>query len=218
MLIRMAVLTVAIAASAAAAPAPAKATFTPMTFEAQDGQKVAAEKGEFTVPENRNKPGSRNIAIRFVRFKSTAANPGPSHRLSGRRTGRFRDRRRDVDALSALHVIPRARRRDRLRPARDQRVGRRGFAVLRGVRDCTESTAGSGAKAARPWPRHAQMRRAADRGGSGPRRLQHARERRRSRGSPQSPRRGEARALGHQLRDAPGRGRCCAITRDPSSA
>lgn len=73
--IRKALLTVAIALlTGAASAAPAK--FTPMTFEANDGQKVAAEKGEFTVPENRGKPGSRNITIRFVRFRSTASKPG----------------------------------------------------------------------------------------------------------------------------------------------
>jgi pimeloyl-ACP methyl ester carboxylesterase len=72
MFIRTALLTVAIAAGASAAPAK----FTPMTFEGPNGQSVAAEKGEFTVPENRTKASSRNITIRFVRFKSTAARPG----------------------------------------------------------------------------------------------------------------------------------------------
>lgn len=72
MFIRTVLLTVAVAAGASAAPAK----FTPMTFKAQSGQSVEAEKGEFTVPENRTRPGSRNITIRFVRFKSTAARPG----------------------------------------------------------------------------------------------------------------------------------------------
>lgn len=72
MFIRTAFLTVAIAAGAIAAPAQ----FTPTTFEAQGGQRVDAEKGEFTVPENRTKPGSRTITIKFIRFKSTAAKPG----------------------------------------------------------------------------------------------------------------------------------------------
>ena len=72
MFIRTALLTVAIAAGVSAAPAK----FTPMTFQAQDGSKVEAEKGEFTVPENRSNPNSRTITIRFVRFKSTAAKPG----------------------------------------------------------------------------------------------------------------------------------------------
>jgi pimeloyl-ACP methyl ester carboxylesterase len=77
MFIRTALLTVAMTLGAAAAPAFAKATFTPMEFKPQSGQPVAAEKGEFTVPENRSKPGSRTITIRFVRFKSTASKPGP---------------------------------------------------------------------------------------------------------------------------------------------
>lgn len=72
MFIRTAILTVAIAAGAYAEPAK----FTPMKFEAQNGQTVDAERGEFTVPENRTKPGSRPITIKFVRFKSTAAKPG----------------------------------------------------------------------------------------------------------------------------------------------
>ncbi|HEY0157760.1 MAG TPA: alpha/beta hydrolase [Thermoanaerobaculia bacterium] len=50
--------------------------FQPHEFKAQDGTVVAAELGEFQVPENRTKPGSRLIPIRFVRFKSTAAKPG----------------------------------------------------------------------------------------------------------------------------------------------
>src|SRR5687768_12983858 len=54
----------------------APATFKPHEFKAQDGTVVQAELGEFQVPENRTKPGSRNITIRFVRFKSTAAKPG----------------------------------------------------------------------------------------------------------------------------------------------
>lgn len=72
MFIRTAFLTVAIAAGVSAAPAK----FTPITFEAEDGSRVEAEKGEFTVPENRSKPNSRTITIRFIRFRSTAAKPG----------------------------------------------------------------------------------------------------------------------------------------------
>lgn len=72
MFIRTALLTVAVTLGAAAAPAK----FTPMEFKPQSGQPVAAEKGEFTVPENRSKPGSRTIPIRFVRFKSTSPKPG----------------------------------------------------------------------------------------------------------------------------------------------
>jgi len=72
MFIRAALLTVAIAAGVSAAPAK----FTPMTFKSDGGQSVEAEKGEFTVPENRSNPNSRSITIRFIRFKSTAAKPG----------------------------------------------------------------------------------------------------------------------------------------------
>lgn len=41
-----------------------------------DGTTVAAEAGEFRVPENRSKPNSRMLTLRFVRFKSTSKTPG----------------------------------------------------------------------------------------------------------------------------------------------
>ncbi|HYH08434.1 MAG TPA: alpha/beta fold hydrolase [Thermoanaerobaculia bacterium] len=54
--------------------APAK--FEPYVFKAQDGQTLDAELGSFSVPENRTKPNSRQLTLRFVRFKSTSAKPG----------------------------------------------------------------------------------------------------------------------------------------------
>lgn len=48
----------------------------PFTFEANDGQKIAALRGTLMVPENRTKPDSRLIPINFIRFKSTSDNPG----------------------------------------------------------------------------------------------------------------------------------------------
>ena len=53
---------------------PAK--FTPHEYVSSDGTKVNAELGEINVPENRSKPGSRTITLRFVRFKSTSPKPG----------------------------------------------------------------------------------------------------------------------------------------------
>lgn len=47
----------------------------PYVFEAANGNKVEAERGFLTVPENRKNPKSRLIEITFVRFKSTSANP-----------------------------------------------------------------------------------------------------------------------------------------------
>ncbi len=41
------------------------------------GQKIDAESGWLTVPENRTNPSSRLIEIAFVRLKSAAQNPGP---------------------------------------------------------------------------------------------------------------------------------------------
>ncbi|NZA25558.1 alpha/beta fold hydrolase [Luteimonas sp. SJ-92] len=51
-------------------------TFEPYRFEAADGTVVAAERGEFWVPENRDDPESRRIKLAFVRFAST--NPEPA--------------------------------------------------------------------------------------------------------------------------------------------
>lgn len=55
----------------------ARARFEPYSFEAMDGTVVAAERGEFRVPENRSDPGSRAIKLAFVRFASTNPDPGP---------------------------------------------------------------------------------------------------------------------------------------------
>jgi len=49
----------------------------PYTFETSRGEKVPAEFGTLLVPENRSKPDSNLIELAFVRFKSTAKNPGP---------------------------------------------------------------------------------------------------------------------------------------------
>ena len=57
----------------------------PYVFEA-GGQKTDAELGRFSVPENRSVEGSRQIELKFVRFKSTAAKPGtPIVYLAGAR-------------------------------------------------------------------------------------------------------------------------------------
>lgn len=48
----------------------------PYVFENSKKEKVDAELGKLTVPENRNNPNSRFIELAFVRFKSTAPNPG----------------------------------------------------------------------------------------------------------------------------------------------
>ncbi|MCM3873414.1 MAG: alpha/beta hydrolase [Pyrinomonadaceae bacterium] len=48
---------------------------TPIVFEAARAQKVDAEFGELSVPENRQKADTRLIQIAFVRFKSTSKTP-----------------------------------------------------------------------------------------------------------------------------------------------
>jgi pimeloyl-ACP methyl ester carboxylesterase len=49
----------------------------PYVFENAAGQKTDAEFGTLLVPENRSNPQSNLIELAFVRFKSTATNPGP---------------------------------------------------------------------------------------------------------------------------------------------
>ena len=51
-------------------------TITPRVFESASGEKVEAEFGELTVPENRQRSSSRLIQLAFVRFKSTSPKPG----------------------------------------------------------------------------------------------------------------------------------------------
>ncbi|MGH9960399.1 MAG: hypothetical protein ACREBC_25295, partial [Pyrinomonadaceae bacterium] len=49
----------------------------PYVFEHGQNQKTDAELGILLVPENRSDPDSNLIELAFVRFKSTAKNPGP---------------------------------------------------------------------------------------------------------------------------------------------
>jgi pimeloyl-ACP methyl ester carboxylesterase len=49
----------------------------PYTFENDKGEKTPAEFGTLLVPEKRSDPQSNLIELAFVRFKSTAASPGP---------------------------------------------------------------------------------------------------------------------------------------------
>jgi pimeloyl-ACP methyl ester carboxylesterase len=61
--------------SAFAADAPSLRV-EPYAFRLADGSDLAAERGTFSVPEDRNDPGSRRIEIGFVRFRSTSPSPG----------------------------------------------------------------------------------------------------------------------------------------------
>ena len=69
--------TLALSGSAFAQAKTGELKLEPRVFESASGQKVDAEFGRLAVPENRSKPGSRLIQLAFVRFKSTATNPGP---------------------------------------------------------------------------------------------------------------------------------------------
>ena len=66
-------LTAPLAGTSCAAPADG---FSSYKFETVDGEKVRAELGTLTVPENRSKKDSRTIQLKFVRFKSTSETPG----------------------------------------------------------------------------------------------------------------------------------------------
>ena len=54
----------------------------PYTFENDKKEKVDAEFGTLFVPENRSDPESNLIELAFVRFKSTAKNPGRRSSIS----------------------------------------------------------------------------------------------------------------------------------------
>ncbi len=48
-----------------------------ISFEERGGQTVDAFEGSIMVPENRSKPDSRKIPLKYVRFPATTENPGP---------------------------------------------------------------------------------------------------------------------------------------------
>ena len=64
------------AAGAAAQRKAGDLTVKPHVFENERGEQVEAELGVLVVPENRRDPRSNLIELAFVRFKSTAKNPG----------------------------------------------------------------------------------------------------------------------------------------------
>jgi pimeloyl-ACP methyl ester carboxylesterase len=64
-------------ASLNAQPKAGTLKIKPYTFENDKKEKVDAEFGTLFVPENRSNPESNLIEVVFVRFKSTAKNPGP---------------------------------------------------------------------------------------------------------------------------------------------
>ena len=73
---RLLAATVAVATLYAVPVAAADLTWAPYAVRLADGTEMAAERGVFTVPENRDDPASRRIEIAFVRLKSTAERPG----------------------------------------------------------------------------------------------------------------------------------------------
>lgn len=58
-------------------PAPAPNQAGPFRFKGWRGQDTEAERGFFEVPEDRRDPKSRKIRLSYVRFASTATEPGP---------------------------------------------------------------------------------------------------------------------------------------------
>jgi pimeloyl-ACP methyl ester carboxylesterase len=71
------ILVLVLTASINAQPKPGTLKIKPYTFENEKGEKVESEFGTLLVPENRSNPESNLIEVAFVRFKSTAKNPGP---------------------------------------------------------------------------------------------------------------------------------------------
>jgi pimeloyl-ACP methyl ester carboxylesterase len=65
-----------VGAAAEAKAQPVDLKFEPIQFKLRDGSEVAADRGTFSVPEDRNNRKSRRISIGFVRFKSTNPQPG----------------------------------------------------------------------------------------------------------------------------------------------
>jgi len=65
------------AATISAQPKAGTLKLKPYIFENEKKEKVDAEFGTLLVPENRSNPESNLIELAFVRFKSTAKNPGP---------------------------------------------------------------------------------------------------------------------------------------------
>lgn len=69
----------ALAAAALLSPFPAQAQslkLEPYAFKLADASSITAERGRFTVSEDRRDPRARQIEIGFVRFRSTNPNPG----------------------------------------------------------------------------------------------------------------------------------------------
>jgi pimeloyl-ACP methyl ester carboxylesterase len=63
-------------AASTAVAQPPQLRLEPYAFRLADGSDLPAERGRFTVPEDRRDPRSRRIEIGFVRFRSTNPNPG----------------------------------------------------------------------------------------------------------------------------------------------
>jgi pimeloyl-ACP methyl ester carboxylesterase len=66
----------ACATTAGAGPAEMNLQIEPYTLTGPGGAKAEGEIATLRVPENRSRPDSRRIPLRFVRLPSTAANPG----------------------------------------------------------------------------------------------------------------------------------------------
>ncbi len=92
----------------------------PYTFENDKKEKVDAEFGTLFVPENRSNPESNLIELAFVRFKSTAKNPGPPIVYLAGGPGGSGIGAATRLSLSFVHGVARDRRRDRVRSTRNR--------------------------------------------------------------------------------------------------
>ena len=75
--VSLTILLLTLIASVSAQPKAGTLKIKPYTFENDKGAQVESEFGTLVVPENRSNPQSNLIEVAFVRFKSTAKNPGP---------------------------------------------------------------------------------------------------------------------------------------------
>lgn len=76
-LFRAAASLVLMAANTVTAQPAATIAFQPATIKAADGDTIAVERGTIRLPENRSKPNGPTVELAMLRFKSTAARPGP---------------------------------------------------------------------------------------------------------------------------------------------
>ena len=127
---------------ATVASAAGNLVIEPTTFEPVSGTPVAAELGTLVVPENRQATSQRTIALKFVRFPSTAKKPGPPIVYLAGGPGGSGIEAAKGPRFPTLHGAARDRRRHRARSTRHGRVGAE-HRLHRGIHDSVREAARS---------------------------------------------------------------------------